>query len=357
MTEVTLTVGGKKYGGWEYARATRGIESISGGFELSVSERWANQNQPWPINEGDECTVSIGETVVITGYVDQISPSFSGGTHSVTISGRDKAGALVDSSAVLGKWEFKTSDVKALAEKVCAQHGIKLSIQAGLTLPRPAEKVSVDPGETGFNLLDEACRKAGVLPVSDGKGGVVLTRASTERCKVELVEGVNIKSCSAAFDSTGRFYKYIVLGQHAANNNFFGTAATRIRGEAFDSEVKRTSRTLVIRASGSLTKADAKRRAEWEANVRAARSTEVTVTVQGWEQTPGELWPVNKLVSLKSPTTRINGTLLITQAVYSVDKDSGTMTTLSLKRPEAFRPEPAKPVKPDGQWRELKGLK
>ena len=54
MPEVILTVGGRQYGGWKSVDIRRGIEQIAGSFELSVTERWAGQDQMRPIRQGDD---------------------------------------------------------------------------------------------------------------------------------------------------------------------------------------------------------------------------------------------------------------------------------------------------------------
>jgi prophage tail gpP-like protein len=121
-----------------------------------------------------------------------------------------------------------------------------------------------------------------------------------------------------------------------------------------------------VRAEGNVTPAQAKQRAEWEAIVRAGRAYTASVTVQGWT-VGGRPWPVNALVRLRSPSLEIDSDMLITEATYSLD-DGGSRTVLSLKRPDAFMPEPViEPVesagktatgksKPSGKpWAELKG--
>jgi prophage tail gpP-like protein len=356
MADVTLKVNGREYGGWKSARVTRGIESIAGSFELTVSERWANQRTPWPFAEGDECSVAIGGVVLITGFVFKRSPRYSRDDHGVSVSGRDKTGDLVDCSVYSDKWEFKELTLLKFAEKLCEPHGIKVSMQAGLSsaLPKPPKKHAITPGVKVFHALEEACRLAGVLPVSDGKGGVVLTRSSTDRASVELVEGENILTASAVFDSSERFHTYHVIGQHhGSSDDFFGEDAASVKASAEDSNIKRTSRVLVVRPEHNVTPELAKKRAQWEATTRAARGDTVTVTVQGWTQgSKKPLWPINALARVRSPEIGVNGDMLITQAEYGLGDREGTTTTLTLRRPDAFKPEPSG-VSGDRYWKEI----
>lgn len=355
MPEISLLVNGRNYSGWKTARVTRGIESISGGFELSVSERWEAGAAPWPIYEGDECTLSLAGQRVITGYVDKRNVSYGAGEHSLSVSGRDKAGALVDCSYLGPPWEWARTPVLKVAGDIAAQQAVSVSLAAGLALgPAPA-KTSADPGDSCHSVIEKLCRKAGILAVSDGAGAVVLMRPGFVRASTALVEGENILSASADFDGSSRFRRYVVLGQHQATDDWFGSGTAGVRGEASDATVTRASRVLVVRPEGNVTVESARRRAEWEATVRAARGDSVSVTVQGWTQADGTLWPVNALVSVRAPYLGVQGDMLISQVVYSVGED-GTKTALTLRRPDAFKPEPSvtDPAKGgNGYWKEI----
>ena len=354
---IVLKVNGMAYAGWKSARVTRGIESIAGSFELSVSERWAESGTAWPIRSGDPCSVVIGDSVLITGFIDQRSLGYSADDHTVSVSGRDKTGALVDCSAFTGVWSYSGISVLKFAQKVADPFSIPVSLQAGLTLPKPPKTLRIDPGDTAFNAIETACRLAGLLPVASGTGGLLLTRAGTARCTTELVEGENILSASADFDQSGRFHRYVVLGQHKGSDELHGESSSAVRGEALDEGVSRTERVLVIRPEHSVTVESAKTRAQWEATVRAGRAATVSITVQGWTQGNGDVWPINALVGVRSPRIDIGTsdqatTMLITTATYSIGED-GTKTVLTLKRPDAFKPEPTIAAATDGYWKEI----
>lgn len=345
MADVTLRVNGRLYGGWKSARIVRGVEAISGAFELGITDRWGRQDRPWPIYEEDECSLLVDSEPLITGWVDKASRSFGPSEHSFSVSGRDRAGALVDCSAELTAWEFRDLPLLTLARRLAEPFKISVRLQPGLELPKVA-KLSVDPGDTAFDALERACRMVGVLPVSDGTGGVVLTRVGTARATTALVQGENILSASGEFDSAERYRRYVVTGQSSGSDSLFGEGAARIRAEASDGNVRRAERVLLVRAESNATPATARQRAAWEASVRAGRAVRATVTVQGWFQADGSLWPVNSLVQLRSPFLGIDGELLITEAVYELG-DQGTTTTLTLKRPDAFLPEPEIPARSD----------
>jgi prophage tail gpP-like protein len=338
-------VNGQDYAGWKSARVTRGIESVAGGFSMSVMDRWGGQRQDWPIAEGDECTVLIAGQVVVTGYVDTREQSFDSSQHGVEVAGRDRTGELVDCSVILRSWEFRSTPVLTLCERIAKPFGIPVALQPGLDLPPPPAKLSVDPGDTAFEVIERACRASALLAVSDGKGGLLLMRPGTNRAQTALVEGQNIKSASRRDDVTGRYRKVVVRGQTNGTDSLFGGSAAAIEANAEDLNVKRSPRVLLVRPEGNVTVAHAKKRAQWETAVRAARALSLSVTVQGWTQADGTLWPVNALVRLRSPTLALDEDFLVTEASYSLDDASGTTTTMTLRPQGAYEPEPVIPKK------------
>lgn len=380
MSDVLLKVNGREFGGWKRVRVTRGIEAIAGGFELEISDRWNGQRVSWPIVEEDECVLSIGDEKVITGYVDRRRLSYNATDHGFEVSGRDKAGMLVDCSAVLDKWEFSNLSVLELAQNLGRPFGITITLDTGLVpskvklktrknagrvtsggstgrksglgVPNNPKKFSVNPGDSAFEVLDKICRMAGLVPVSNGMGAIVLTRAGSARVDTALVQGENILAASAEFDVSQRYSLYEVTGQHPGSDDWFGEAVAGIRADATDANIRRTSRVLLIRAECAMTPEAAQSRAAWEAKVRAARGDAVSITVQGWHTDAGVLWPINSVVRVHSPMIAVSGEMLITQTVFSLD-DSGTTTELTLRRPDAYLPEKIVSKAGTIAWKEL----
>lgn len=351
MGKVELLVGGRLYGGWKSASVTRGIEVAAGSFQVAVSDRWAEESAPWPIRDGDACELRLDGVTVISGYVDQRDIGYGPEEHSLAIAGRDRTSDLIDCSAVLSAWEFTDANALTIARKVAEPFGVPVALQAGALPPAPVAKLAVNRGDKAYEVIDRACRMAGLLAVSDGAGGLVLTRAGLTRAVTELVQGQNVKVATARFDASARFRQYQVTAQHAGSDDWTdGTAA--VLGTAEDLGVARAARVLMIAAEGAATAAYAKDRAAWEAAVRAARGDVFTVTVQGWKQGDGTLWPVNALTRYRSEMHGVDSDVLITEATYSVDDRSGTLTQLTLMRPDAFRPEPTL-LKPGGTWKEI----
>lgn len=354
MGDLRLIVNGRRFGGWKSVRVVRSIESASGSFSLGVSDRWGGQGEPWAIAEEDACRVEIDGVTVIDGYVEGRAISVRGTERSLSFRGRDRCAVLVDCSANLSKWTFRGATVLEVARKIAEPFGIDVSLQPGLALPAAPRKFVVSPGEDAFGAIERAARQAGVLAVSDGAGGLVLTRAGSARA-TPLVEGDNIKAASVDYEATERFSRYVVVTQVGGTDNASGSA-TRVRAAATDEAVRRAERVMLIRPEAGVTTDYARRRADWEARIRAARAETVTIEVLGWKQPTGALWPVNALARVTAPSIGVSGDMLISQVAYSIS-EAGEVTQLSLVRPDAFTPEPeAAVVKASGgRWKELAG--
>lgn len=354
MAELELAVNGFVYAGWKSVRITRSIESLAGSFALDVSDRWGEEM--WAILEEDACEVRIDGTPVISGYVDKRSISAAAGARTLSYSGRDRAAALVDSSVQLSRWTFRNVNVADFAAAIAKPFGVPVSVQPGLVLPK-VPKLVISPGDTAYEAIKRAAGDDGVMIASDGRGGIVLTRAGGARAAA-LIEGQNILSAGVEYDGADRYHRYVIATQAAGTDDAAGNA-TRVQAEAIDEGVRRADRVLLIRPDKGYNVETARRRADWEARIRAARAETVTVAVQGWKQPSGMLWDVNLTTRVAaSRLLGVEGDMLISQVEFSLG-DQGKVSQLKLVRPDAFAPEPKaivkSPAKGGGSgWKELK---
>ncbi len=334
--EFELVVNGQRYSGWKSLRVARSVESIAGTFALEVTDKWSDA-KPWPIREEDECRVELDGNVVIDGYIDKRDPQASASERQLSYSGRDRAAALVDCSLVLSNWTYRNQTLFEFASTIAKPWGVKVSLQPGLSLQKRS-KIVIQPGDKAYDVLAREAAEDGVMLVSDGAGGIVITRGGTERATA-LIEGENVLSVSASYDGSERFYRYVVVTQSSATDEAYGNA-TRVLAEAFDEGVRRKDRVLLIQPDKGYSVADARRRAGWEARIRAARADSVTAQVQGWKQPNGRPWPINALCYVKaSRTVQVDGDMRIAQVENTIG-EQGRVTQLRLVRPDAFTPEP-----------------
>ncbi len=347
MSEFILLVNSREFRGWESLRVTRNLESMSGTFSFGFSDKWAEQNEAWPIIEGDKCHVRFGDTQVMSGFVETCTLPLTG---VATVDGKDGVADVLESSPRVQKYTFIDMQPLEIARALCGPFGVTVVLQKGLSLKK-LKRFSVDPGDTVSSVLESLCRACGVMAMSDADGGIVLTRAGTEKCGTAIVQGENLEGGSAKYSIAGRFGEYRVLGQMKGNNDVHGPV-TWVRASAYDKGV-RAERLLVVRSEGGMSKQAAEDRVQWEATVRATRANQLSgVRVRGWTQGDGTLWPLNALVHVKAPKLRADGWYLISQVTFVLD-GGGSYTEFELKEPGAFTPEPII-KKGDKHWLLLK---
>jgi len=330
MDAVTLTVNGAVYGGWKEISISRSIETIAGAFELSVSERWPGQAGRRAIAAGASARVAIGGETVIAGYVDDVEVSHDAESHEIAVRGRDATGDLVDCSAPdePGEWSGLTLD--RIAAAIAGPFGIAVS--AAADLGEPFGTFAVQPGETAFEAIERAARMRAVLPLSDGKGGLVLTRAGRARAGVTLTPET-ILSARGTYGARDRHSRYTVKGDSGDFGSWGGDAGAEASGTASDPGIRR-HRPLTVIAEDLAEGISFADRALWEANIRAGRARRVSITLAGWRY-GDRLWRPNELVRVENPALGVAAEMLIASVAFSLGP-RGSLTELGLVGARAF---------------------
>lgn len=350
---VSLEIGGIAWKGWADVTITRAVDAVSGAFEVALVDRWSPDAQALPIAASQAISIKTRASAnagaagdqLIRGYIDTVKPSFGATDHSISISGRDASADLVDCAAIHKPGEFRGLQCARLAEILAAPFGVAVRCEAAQGAAIPVHKI--EPGETAWECLERALRQRELLAMPDAAGGILIAPIGTGRAVTALVQGQNILSASADFDAKGRFSEYRVLAQNRGSDAEHGDKAAAVRGTAYDGTVGRY-RPTVVTGEAPKDAATAQRRASWEASVRAGRSASVEVTVQGWRQGDGSLWPLNAMCRVVIPFLRVEQDLMIGKVVHKLGS-GGTTTTLTLRSPLAYAQEFEKHIKAEAK--------
>lgn len=334
---ITLRVAGKIYGGWTKVNVTRSLSSVAGDFSLELTWQWS-EAEPWPIKEGDACTVDIGNDRVITGYIDDWMPSYDDKEVTISVAGRAKTGDLVDSSVVHESGLFTNQTLTDIAKTVCKPYGISVVTEtdAGDVFPR----IAIEQGETCYELLDRLARQRGVLLTCNAMGNLVITRASKTKMGVALILGENILAARGRFSQRDRASEYIVKGTGYGGGREWDEAATAtIGGQKAvipDADVRRYRPKIIINED-VFTVDGASKRGQWQRQRALGQSKTSEITVAGWriEGEGGALWDINKRVYVKDEIQNLDGELLIETVMFSED-DAGRLAVIALVPPEAM---------------------
>ncbi|MDU8362870.1 hypothetical protein, partial [Pseudomonas syringae group sp. J309-1] len=130
----------------------------------------------------------------------------------VSISGEDKAGDLIDCAAVPeGPGEFTNIPLEDAVKRIVAPFG--LNVRTEIDTGKPFPRYALDLGETGHSAIEKGARQRHALVMSDGVGGVVITRTGAKRAPADLTLPGYVKGSRATFSHEGRHSKTIVRGQ------------------------------------------------------------------------------------------------------------------------------------------------
>ena len=331
---VTLKVNGRSYTGWKSININLSIENLSGSFFLEMATKGGDKAAipTGSIKPGDACLVAINNKIIITGYIDKLAPSYDATTHTIGIYGRDKAGDLVDSSIINITGQFLNQTIDKIIKTITAPYNVPVQVETDIGAP--LKTFSIEQSSTVFQTIQKLCNLRQVLCISDGKGGIKITRSGNSNAKTSLVEGINILAGRSEYDYSERFQIYQVKGQKQALSLDSPESSSQAFGEFKDTEIKRY-RTMLTIADGQVDSKICEQIAKWEGRVRTGKSAKLNVTVAGFADSKNELWDINTLVQIRSPLLYVDGTLLISSINFRLD-DNGEITDLALTSKESF---------------------
>jgi prophage tail gpP-like protein len=369
---IVLRVDGKDYDQWTSAEVTRDLKDFSGSFNFVLRDTkrsiqtfpYASKGSVAKLRPGPAVDVLINGTIVLKGYIDDVNKEIDDGRAEVTISGRDKTGDLVDCGALTdGPSEFKNVKLEEAVKRIVQPYG--LTVRSEIDTGEPFPRYSLDLAETAFSATEKGARSRHALVLSDGVGGVVITRTGSKRAPADLTLPGNVQSSSGRYSHQKRHNKTYVRGQgEKAGKSRSGSAAldttaaplspedrsqgdgsattmerkgTAATGIAVDDEITR-HRPIVHMARTKADQTSAQDEADWRMRTARAESEELTYKVRGFD-VGGNLWRVNEIAYVSDAFQDIERDMLIARVTNRSD-EQGDVTELGVMSPEAFDAKP-----------------
>lgn len=367
---IKLTVDGVVYDQWLSCEVTRDLKDFAGAFSFTFRDPERSNNAlPFAsdaavrkLKPGPSVEIRIGRRLVLKGAIERVEPEASEQQTSITISGRDMTGDLIDGAAMADEAEFKNVKLEEAAARIAKPYG--LSVRTEIDTGEPFQRYSLDLAETGFSAIEKGARSRHALVLSDGVGGIVITRTGQTRAPAELRFPGNVLFSKGTFSHEGRYSETIVRGQGEKAGKQRGAAAldataepigaddredgdgsatekerkgTVATGRSKDDEITR-HRPIVYLARSKADNVSAQDEADWFNRTARAEGEEFTHTVKGHEAN-GQLWTVNQIASVADAFLDVDRDLLISRVAYREDS-AGIATDLTYQSPEAFDKEP-----------------
>ncbi len=348
--ELTVTVGGVRYGGWEDARVTRGVERMPSDFDVALTEKYPGQIQDVVIKPGLPCVVRLGADPVVTGYIDSYTPSIGPAEHTVRITGRGRCADLVDGDAGFDQngstgGQYGNCSAGAVVAALAQPFGIGVTDTVG-DPGRLIPRKNIIFGETVWEIIDRVTRYAARLAIEDTNGDLVLAQVGTVQAASGFQQGVNVQSASATFDMSERFSVYWptllgvdTLSQTAAPGAADGFTLTPVYDQGFGILPRFRPKVIVSAEMQQGQQFVALLRAQWEAARRYGRSQKVTLTTDSWRDSAQKLWTPNTLARIDLPALKIAASWVISEVSFKRGRD-GTTADITLMPPGAFTIEP-----------------
>jgi len=348
---IRLRVNGQEFENFESVTTTISLDTLCNTFSFTSA---ASPTEPFPIKWFDEVEILVNDVLVTTGFVENLDIDYDETSHTVVVAGRDRTADLLDSDVDIVDSITAPISLKAYLEVIIKAIGsdLKVVLSDGLVLDdfnKSEDFFTFESGEEAWEYAQTAARKRQVLLTSNGAGDVLIADANN----AAVLEGVllqnlindldntnNIKSGSVSYDSTEIYNKYVVTSQldltSAENAGKTGLeTVVNQRGEAISASV-RAGRQLVVPAETASSSGQDIPRAEWEANVRIARSRVFTCVVQGHSDVNGDLWQINTKVPVTDDFAGISSQMLINSLTFDFDQDSGSTTSINLMNNNAY---------------------
>lgn len=330
--EVILTIDGRRHRGWTNVSIRRSLDSLTGSFQLALTSRETSYGAARTIRALAPCALSIDGERVMSGTIDQLSIELGSQDHSLTVTGRDAAADLVDCAAIASPGSWRHAKFELIVGDLLAPFGIKARFNAATGAA--IKRFALQQGETVQAAIERLCRFRAFVAWSEPDGSIVIGNPGSAQSAGRLVEGEHMLELAIDHDVSERFSKYIVKGQSSGDDEAHGRAVSQLRAEASDPAITRY-RPLIIIAEEQSDTAALKKRATWEANVRAARGQTCRLTVPGWRDPAGALWEPATRVQVVAPSLAIDVEMIVISAELERG-DAGTLARLELQRPEAW---------------------
>jgi prophage tail gpP-like protein len=355
---ITLAGTGAVWSKWTRADVHRDLQNIAGGFEVTyvdegrIAQSLPQLDMPGPFFEivrpGMACSIAIDGEVMLIGWIDEVDVRWDASKLSATLRGRDKTGDLVDCAALpSGPAEFNNVDMLHVANVVCQPFGI--TARADVDIGDPFDRLSLAPHETALAFLEKGARQRSLLLVSDGVGGLMLTRGGLQPGPSPLTRPGNIQGGGLKQSWHGRFSDYYVKGQTDGRRARSATpaaldssvtplsagpvapmpgAATTVRstvlmtGHAIDPQITRYRPTVRLTRSQS-GMSTTQEQAEWALRVARGQGDQLTYNLLSWRAGPSQaLWRVNQVVTVTDPYVDIDKPMLVAGVKFSLDDKS-----------------------------------
>lgn len=329
--EVSLLINGQAHSQWESYEIDSDLMIPSDAWSVEIGLK--NNQLPDFVQPWAQVEVKVGNDTILHGRVDEITDSVDKRNHTLTMSGRDYAAILVDCAAPI--FNTRSATLAEVAAKVVRPLGLnKIEIKATKTAIR--EKITVEPGDRAWDVLQHAAEANGLWPWFASNGTLIIGGPDYSVPPVATLimrrngKGNNVESITRTRNVTDHFSPITVLGQTHGTESTSGK--NNIKGEAKDSAAN-FNRPQIITDHEVDNQQLATNRARKLMADSMLSAFDLHITVSGHRILPtNKLWEPGQRVQVESEPHGIKGIFFLMGRKFSKSRDGGTRTQLRLKQ-------------------------
>lgn len=326
----TVIAGGYRYDDWESVTVVHRRAEAWPEFTFTAVERERVAGRPWVpprFKPEDDVAIYLGGVLAIVGVIVTRQVAYDANKHQVQLYGKGNTWYPSKSSIIDEEGNFDGMTFEQVARKVIAPFGVGIEV-IGKLPTTPFKDLQVQPGENLWSFLERTARPVGVVMGSDHMGNFLLIGEHPAKVEQQLIEGVNILSCTCVATCEHSQSEFIMRGQTPADDEQNGRAASQQEAKAAG-RLKRYAPLLTTAEQPVWSQAELMERARNEAVWNEGKQVEATVTVQGWHRSKGALWRAGSEVGLYSPMAMLDEVMTIMTATFTQGGGGGTTTALT----------------------------
>ena len=242
MSVVKVKINNKISSLWNEFSIIKELPSMSNVFTLSAPNIYTGNPDDWNLLLDDECTITVDDLSLCTGWVDQIIFDYVPGSSPIVIVGRDKVSDLIDCPYGTTPNEWKNQSIRSIFQILCHPFDISVTFDSSVSsiVSQTINIFKSDEGETVFALISRICNDYGMLPISKGDGKLTIIRPNPTTRATDILEiGKNVGGFSFTHSNVDRYSKYIIKGIGQGSDTKQLSDFVEPYGEATDSLISR----------------------------------------------------------------------------------------------------------------------
>ncbi len=343
LEKITLLVGGHAYSDWKTYRIDSDFLKAADAWQLSLGIRDGAFNVD--AVRGAPVKVKMGDDVVLSGRIDTITRDISRRGITLSLSGRDDGGILIDCAAPV--FSARQLNLSEVISSVVRPLGItRIKIQADNMIR--SDRIQIEPGAT--KRLNECLE---IIHSEDGKVIISLSETrSIQGCFSELTllaqshasgtknQKLKTKPVDVSRSIPQAFTVSIEsdddTGTGDADDGQSGTNNMRIK--IGDPSVP-YYRPQIITAGDVDNQAQLQYRAKKAMADARLSGLDITAEVFGHRTDKGELWEPGQRVRIKSELHGIDGIFFLMGRSFNGGRPGGPVTQLRFKEDGVWIPD------------------